>query len=265
MLQEHTFDSFYTSAWNIYEGEQIFANYGNAWFPERNLTEIETRKHHDKDILRVDDVQNSKSRKNFRIPGCSTMLTTLVNGALFAASDIEIGEIIEVARAVLFPLSLLDESGSLGEWLWLASRDHNQKTAYAIFLFGRGTLYSVANNTQVKNVHYDWWYPMDETSMSADGYFSNCNAINSTAHLPCPVIQKWSPFTEQNLAEACYTDTISNCNKHCDVSMFVSFTASRDIKKGEQLFVDLNIDPARNGRYVRPEFAYPCLYNNKTF
>ena len=255
---ENSLDVVAISKWLIFPGDQIFSHYGSQWFLERNISEVETRLQPHRELLRVDDVQND-SNFSRRVPGCTTVMTKILNGQVFANVDILEGEIIEVSRAVRIPQRYLKFSESLSPFLWRAYFEEVEGeeglvvvSGFALYLFGRGSLYSGFSRVdedgspcQEHNVDYAWW---------------DISMINSYTNILAESTDCLSRSDNGN--DECGKDLSRIQN--CTVTMFVSFTANRHIRAGEQLFIDLYTDPSTGYRYTTGEFASPCLTENST-
>ncbi len=162
----------------IFEGDQIFSNYGTEWFANKKFGEMMTRQQPNRDLLHIDDIHNRQGRRHgpklssdtqmvlagevvgemkpisYRnIPGCTTKLTRYdtKTQTLRAAVPIAKGTYIEVARALLVPAFALMKPVPLAEFVWwnphmeLQSED-NEGEGQCAASADSATNHSCANN-----------------------------------------------------------------------------------------------------------------------
>lgn len=240
--------------------------------------------------------RSNLGRTSTVLPGCSTKYTFYDKDKqrLIAMNNIPKGTIIEVSRALLLPELPFTAYGALTEFLWWKPRDksdisiddsgeidsqswkgsydieYEDDTSYVVLLTGSGALYhskqvdpdhSSCGNSCVGpdvNVLYDWW-SLDAhlTSSASDDTRSDCtNKSNQNKDSNHNSTHKH----DESTGSEDYTFRKTNYGDPCSTQMFVSFTAGRDIIKGEKLIVDLKNDIDRPWvRYSKVSFARQCL------
>ena len=290
--KQPSFDMLYVSNWAIFPGDQLFNFYGNLWFRSRGLAEISTRRHSNREVIHHTDVQSAHGR----IPGCPTLLTRISNNRLVAAVDIEEGEYIEVARALLLPAKYQRDTILLEKFLWWRSRTpanpkgkkvrrnhhrsrsrgkppikintkyeaYNSSGHYSLLLLGNGALYGgIQEGTgQIANVQYSWW---DFSIVGAPWYVSddqNFDPVEANNNLDVMIAEDGTSQMYSKNSQLVYLGPSRKRSKNgilCNTRMFVSFIASRKIKVGDELIIDLQIDSVTGRRYASHEFASQCL------
>ena len=220
--------------------------------------------------MRVDSVQgNSETSKgSMRIPGCVTDLTVIRNGSLYANSNIAKGEIIEIARAVRIPQQNLRSGEDLGKFVWrvyYADGNENVVSGYALFLFGRGSFYTGfsgdgedESSVAAHNVNYAWWDVSMLEGSTPEGYHSR--VVDSMGDICAGDENECSSSINSHRDDDLNKIRLSaGNNTQCSEASFVSFSAARDIEKGELLVLDLFIDPNTSFKYATSEFTEPCM------
>eukprot|EP01038_Epipyxis_sp_PR26KG_P012650 gene12650-16959_t len=250
---DKTFNIHYKTLWTLFPGDQIFSWYGDQWFVGR-LEELSTRKTSNRDVLHIDDVQQSPGR----IPGCAHKYTKIIGQHLISKEFIPKDTTIEIARALLLPFSQnLVRSGPLTEFVWFSSSAkepvltlpfkygedksfYNSSLPYVVSMLGNGMLYSAVPENTIPNVNYDWW------DLSMEGI------IPPPSSTTCDSSSESSECVYSNLKRTEYGSL-------CATQMLVSFIANRDILIGELLTIDLKEDPITGFRYANDRFASQCL------
>jgi hypothetical protein len=270
----------YITNWTIFPGDQVFVDYGENWFPSRKLEEFSPRVATNRDVVHIDDIHSGVGK----IPGCSTLLTRFEDNKLIATMDIAKGSFIEVARALLLPItSDLINGGPVTELLWWKTGEEESETTtkheymyapkiethinpynpyskYAIVMFGNGMLYTASENAEEANVEYDWW------DVAFSGVVEETLAIETQEKdLYCNVNDEYNLSSTTTEIE---DNSTTICKKYfrrthrgiaCSTRMMISFIAKKDIKVGEELVVDLFVDQTTGFRYPNLDFSNQCL------
>lgn len=219
-------DIHYVAARDIQEGEQIFQDYGRGWFSSRNQTEILPKAHIGGEYCLLNDPLNQAIHQN-RIPGCAISTTEVRSGRVLATRKIQEGEAIEIDRALMLPAAHYDGAIVFERFLWRHHDGYDNPTyhppgEYVALLTGWGSMYSPPPPNTKANVDYNWWDPVNSDPQS--GHF----------------------FPDRLKSE-------------CSERMFVSFVANRDIDPGEELTVDIRVDPVHGFKFTRSGFSQHCL------
>ena len=262
-------ESNYVSNWMIFPGDQVFSNYGDDWFSARGLNEVFPRKHPNKNILRVDDLENDPGR----IPGCSyAFVDTVFNNNklhLHAKANISRGTIIEVTRALLLPEERMRFSGPLRPFLWSSPAVMNiepteapEGSRYAVLVLGKGALFQAVDNYNhdssgntssfQPNVAYDWW---DISFLGLAEEDTDPCAFATRLIEEKKEIGDIHPCAKSALEERRFPHN----NRSCRKAEYISFTALRDINMGEELLIDLKTDHKTGRRFTKEYFSQFCL------
>jgi hypothetical protein len=319
----------------IFPGDQLFVTYGDGWFSYRNIEPISPRHILNRDVTHIDDVQYAPGR----IPGCWQNLTYVDDeGVLRAATDILMGEFIEVSRALRVPEWMIDYSLSLKPMVW---RKHwsiprinqttihvNTESQYLVGVEANVTALTEADGSAAVNITFqvgdnieaNWlqqgvWYDGQiakdygnstydivyedgdvEANVTTDFIRIRTEAVIVEEDYVILLLGGGSYFThnvpgsrEANVFYDWFDLSYLNDEKttiyrpskeesktrpergeyiHCSDRMFVSFVASRNIAKGEELVVPLYLRPledipegeehAKTFRYTTIEFGNQC-------
>lgn len=114
-------DFYFLAVEDIAKGSEVFSSYGNSdWFQSRGLTELTFPSSVD------GNASWKKERDAFEtsLPGCPFLLTDVINGRLYAAQNIDIGTVIEVARGLVVAEEIT-RGNALQNYTWFR-RDHPQ-------------------------------------------------------------------------------------------------------------------------------------------
>ena len=222
----------------IKKGDEMYFYYGETWFTSRGITELT-------------EEQTAPAAGSFTpLPGCIGAVAELIDERVFAKTKIYAGEVIETTRALLVPEVIADKE-SIARLVWHKShelpRDHNTfhasielqvdetgqpwrppTTRMVVLPLGFGPFYQSDINY---NVEYSW-YPIPSSSSSispTEGDNSNSNTNSSIAEL------------------------------HCGLTMLVSFRVLRDVEVGEELTLNLAVDPDTGHRYAHVDFSLDCF------
>ena len=254
--REESVDVIYEYTQDIAEGSQLLVDYGEGWFEDRNmqaLDMLETLREGsssgdsplEKEAI-IDLPGNSGLPcLTDRIPTCPHEMTRLSKSELYARVDIPQGTVIEISRAILFPVSRALLKAGLLEGLvwWLTSPDAlrsfhspeygflehfqkssspyviaplNQSIPYAMIMSGRGPFYTNGGSLTEGNVGFEWF---DWTTSSS----------SSSSNISC-----------QNL-------------------MTIAIRSNRNIKTGEKLVVSFergSLDSSR--RFLGSDLLSKC-------
>mmetsp|Transcript_12179 Transcript_12179/g.18400 ORF Transcript_12179/g.18400 Transcript_12179/m.18400 type:complete len:337 (+) Transcript_12179:65-1075(+) len=168
---------------NIKRGSEIFASYGTElWFLQRHVPLVNTP-------------SNSNHAIGTIFPGCLRTSIRIYRDRVYTTRHIRLGEVVEVARALILPVSRT-LGNRLSQYVWY--RETLDNVRGALLLLGNGAMYQAPR-----------------------GLISDANLIYS-----------W--YDETGLGEV----TLDKCA----LSMFIAFTATRDIVPYEELTVPLHVD-----------------------
>jgi len=276
-------DVFYQATRKIYEGEQIFNNYGDLWFKSRGLQGFAPNSDVGGQFCKLENPHNH----NTRIPGCPHAVLSFKNNRLYAKNDLRSGEYVEVSRLLRLEEKYLHNSGPIEQLVWrgadqyflsrqlneeagenIAGSNHPQSSTkshqYVLLLLGYGALYqSPEIQGEAATLSYSWW----TEECLPGGMLSKGDKGSEAADtgLKVPSVG----FTYHNYQDPwsgarCTGNWYKTCDwsplkAQCTSRMFISFQASRDILAGEELTVDLRVDPLTRSRFTRPEFPQECF------
>lgn len=145
------FDFVLTALYDIKEGDEIFTSYGagdgKTWFDERGMTYVSM----------IDSTQPpSLEDHEFSLPGCPLSKTEVFQGHVYATQYILEGEVVEVSRALLLPVSTGDDN-DLQRYLWYSNSGSLNKS---ILVLGHGALYQ-ASDMNSATLSYNWYIDDD--------------------------------------------------------------------------------------------------------
>ena len=207
------------------------------------------------------------------------------NGRLYARQPFKKDEIIEIARVLLLPEESIIGAGPIDQYVWWKEVNDNltdilvppmqqvcgskdgsicsekDEMSEYIPISGRFVALSLGLgvfNQQSKkgenNVKISWW----------DGHIKNRNnsimvpTSNETKIIEEPIILQYGDI--ESLLQSKKNVPPGLEATGCSGRMFVEFKAMRDIDIGEELSVDLIIDPVTGFRYLGDrEFSKFCL------
>lgn len=266
--QERSTDVYFEPNSVIFAGDQIYSHYGEDWFADRGMEELEgdapansitlDRETSEEDVVAA---QNHP----FNLPGCAQQMTYFKKGVLYAAVNIAAGEFIEVVRALLIPHWAVEYTGAMGEFLW--RKYQNASDPLGVDVTGGGSAVSgdasakPVLSTQELYARFGSPYIVTPYNRTVTEYavlltgrgalYSASSVIKSTeqsvAKMP-NVEYGWWRTTDNSAGET-----------ECSLTMLVSFRALRDIAKGEELVVELTVDVRMGFKYARPIFTHVCL------
>ena len=139
------FDFVLTALYDIKKGDEIFSSYGAAWFDQRGISYVS-----------VENTWQSSNHQERRsaLPGCSLSMTEVFRGHVYATQYILAGAIVEVARALLLPISTGDDN-DLQKYLWYSNGGFNK----SLLALGHGALYQASDTA---NLSYEWYVDEDD-------------------------------------------------------------------------------------------------------
>lgn len=225
-------DYFVVAQRDIAKGEEIFSNYGDAyWFQQRGIKFIDaiaaatsgaaaataeltpppittTTSITDSDAAAAhDDVaaRASPVEWSMELPGCPSRTTQIVGGRVYSTQFIEKGEVIEVARSLELP-ELFKANLTIARYAWFAELWPD----VAMLVLGNGAVYRGVD-------------------MSNDAAHTVNTALVN-------VVYAWHPVAADKPSS--YWENLVN-----DHVALVRFTAHRSIQPGEELVVPMIVDP----------------------
>lgn len=149
----NVFDYTITALREIQMGDEIFTSYGDEqWFIDRHIS-----------FARLDAPNNGLEALYEHIPGCVQSKTEVFQGRVFATQYILEGEVVEVTRALLLPVSTGD-GNELQRYLWYSNGGSLNKT---LLMSGHGALYQ-ASDLSVATLSYKWYMDDDSDVFQCD-------------------------------------------------------------------------------------------------
>ena len=110
---------------------------GTQWFAERGIPYLEPIN----DITSVSSAEKQEPVDDMEtLPGCAPMATDIAVGNMYATQDIRKGDIVEVSRALVIPLSEAQDT-ELYRFAWHSPRQTASENAAVLLLLGNGALY----------------------------------------------------------------------------------------------------------------------------
>jgi len=142
------FDFILTALYDIQKGEEIFTSYGtgDGWFDERGMTYVSVKNSAQPPTLSLSEDHE------YSLPGCPLSKTEVFQGHVYATQYIIKGEVVEVARALLLPVSTGD-GNDLQKYLWYSNSGGLNKSLLAL---GHGALYQ-ASDVNSATLSYEWY------------------------------------------------------------------------------------------------------------
>ena len=219
-------DIHYVAARDIQEGEQIFQNYGDGWFESRQQKEILPKADIGGEYCLLENPAEQAEHRN-RIPGCAISATVVRSGRVFATRKVLTGEVLEMSRVLMLPAAHFEGAVVFERFLWRHNDGYENPRQhplgeYAALLMGWGAMYGPPLPGQEPNIDYNWWDPTRSDPQTGHFY---------------PIRLK----------------------QECSERMFISFVANRDIQPGEELTIDIRVDPVYGFKFARPGFSQYCL------
>lgn len=268
-------DLFFEPNSVIFAGEEIFSHYGDDYFTDRGIEELAGEVPSNSIVLdRETTAQDIFFAQNhpYNLPGCPLQLTEYKNGILRAMVDIKAGEYLEVVRALLLPVWATAHAGMLKEFLWWKPAITSNATQ-SIDDDGAG-MQSIIDRISKTN-----WPTTTELferfgspyNVAAYSPHNTSYALLLTGHGALYSPSKTICELDTNCAHNVGVKDINveydwwrgkepaSSAVDCGLTMLVSFKASRDITKGEELIVDLDMDSTSHIRYPNAAFAETCL------
>jgi len=142
----NVFDYTITALYDIQMGDEIFTSYGDEkWFIDRHIS-----------VTTIDAPIFGLANVYEHIPGCVLSKTEVFQGRVFATQYILEGEVVEVTRALLLPLSTGD-GNDLEKYLWYNNSGGLNKT---LLISGHGALYQ-ASDLSMATLRYKWYMTDD--------------------------------------------------------------------------------------------------------
>lgn len=263
-------DILYEYMQQVAKGSQLLVDYGHDWFEDRNQQAVDLLHTPSNSIPRDSEVglQGDTERLsdnnvfNQLLPTCPHQWTRLTNNEVYAAADIPQGTIIELTRAILFPVSralltsgplesviwwltsptmLLEEEQSSGGFVERFQRvstpyviaPFNRTLPYAMLLSGRGPFYGDKSSAAVSRG--------DESVSLMDKVDGN-------------VEMKWWQWGKPPHGNGGEVDVLPECNN----LMMAIIVATRTIEKGEKLSLSFTRDIKRQRRYLDSDLISRC-------
>lgn len=254
----------------VSSGDQFLSYYGNSWFSDRKM---------DSDLMEyLDD-------DPVTLPGCLSNTRITSSKTVVAARKISAGEIIEISRALLLPISqalLSHHSSQLVRYLWWKGRcgdkicplipsrkpqttaepyhmKYDNRTEYTMLLLGNGAFYGTGVDCKNTSNISDVQKVNSQTSQVNVAYewWSLSSYLNEVSQKS---LEKKVSASSGTVAGHQHQHHVADDGPlSCSTRMFVSFTALRDIDVGEALTIDLSLDTVTNMRFPRIEFSTRCL------
>lgn len=265
---ERSTDVFFEPNSVIFAGDQIYSHYGEDWFVDRGIDELEGDPAANSVTLdRETSEQDVAAAQNhpFNLPGCAQQMTYFKRGVLYAAVNIAAGEHIEVVRALLLPHWAVAHAGAMGEFLWRKYQGASE--VLAVDVSGGGSAASssapakAVPSTQELYAKFGSPYTVTPYNRTNAGYavlLTGRGALYSTSGIiggtddgaaKVPNVQyDWWGTADNSTGET-----------GCSLTMLVSFRALRYIAKGEELVVELSVDTQTGFKFARPVFTDFCL------
>lgn len=278
--------------WYITRGEQIFTDYGSTWFKDNGFLEpLQPRRANIPNFLKLSNLQAFYDDTK-TLPGCSSIFTTfdIANHILKAAVKIRKNEVIETTRVLLFN----DDSDDyleqpISKYIWrnfdynpekqygdsdywrnlpinrIMFTSFNATARYSMLAIGNGLLYSgILKQPTVINISSrSSSGGGEEAGVGGDDTFyteENVRSFVPRISLREPNVRySWFDFRDELKSPCPVGFKCTSKGVVCKALMMLSFTASRDIKTGEELIIPLYVDPKTGLRFVGPELTYPCL------
>ncbi len=138
---------------------------------------------------------------------------------------------------------------------------YNDTEIYGMLIFGQGIFYSGISDPveDVPNVNYDWYeLPAIKDKMNSFQEVGLTENFSGMGHINHGIFDS-KDMIELNNPEKFKIGRWTSNGIKCDVRMFVSFTASRDIRIGEKLVLPLMVDSLARKKYTSLHFANACL------
>jgi len=146
-----------TALQDIQMGDEIFTSYGDEqWFIDRQIP-----------IARLEYPNYGLAAVYEHIPGCVQSKTEVFQGRVFATQYILEGEVVEVTRALLLPVSTGD-GNELERYLWYSN--HSGSLNKTLLISGHGALYQ-ASDLSVATLSYKWYIDDSDVFQCADKLF----------------------------------------------------------------------------------------------
>ena len=146
------FDFVLTALYDIKKGDEIFTSYGTGdgktWFDERGMTYVNVKNSAQPPSLSL------LEDHEFSLPGCPLSKTEVFQGHVYATQYILEGEVVEVSRALMLPVSTGDDN-DLQRYLWYSN--HSGSLNSSILVLGHGALYQ-ASDMNSATLSYDWYF-----------------------------------------------------------------------------------------------------------
>lgn len=249
----------------VYPGNQIFSHYGESWFEDRGMNEVVANTmSNSNNIVHVTDLHNI----NGLIPGCPTQLVTLANNRLVAARRIFKGQVIEVARALLVPVTqALIESGPLASIAWysknyVSRRQHSCDVSVSSGGSSGSCSHPHSATTESDSASMNPYFVPEHSSTSdyavillgSGALYGALKSSHNDSEKPANVRYKWWSVdmidpSAVDLDELILTEPLESFDASleqatssevvCSTKMLMSFTALQTIEAGEELVVDI--------------------------
>jgi len=180
------FDFVLTALYDIKKGDEIFTSYGTGdgktWFDERGMTYVSVKSSAEPPSLSL------LEDHNFSLPGCPLSKTEVFQGHVYATQYILEGEVVEVTRALLLPVSTGD-GNELQRYLWYSNGGSLNKS---ILVLGHGALYQ-ASDMNSATLSYEWYLDEREDGNACNDKmlvkFTAVNNILPNMELTVPLLR----------------------------------------------------------------------------
>eukprot|EP01032_Pedospumella_encystans_P017304 gene17304-19725_t len=247
---EHSIDLFFEPNSVIFASEEIFSHYGDDYFTDRGIEELAGEVPLNSIALdretTAEDIFLAQNHPH-NLPGCPLQLTEYKNGVLRAMVDIKAGEYIEVVRALLLPTWATTHTGLLKEFLWWKPAITNPPMQY---MDGNGIgIQSQTDRTIQTNLpstaelYKQFGSPYNVASYSPHNtsyalLLTGHGALYSPSRTNCDIDSQCMGNESKDI-NVIYDwwrgREPASSTVECELTMLVSFKASRDILKGEDL------------------------------